>query len=330
MEPAPPRTYLAGWRRPWRRAPPEVTSWVETQLGGPVVTADDRIGGMSTGIASVVGDGNGRKLFVKAVNATENPGAAQLMADEIAAMARLPALPHVPTICGAVELRSAADRWRVITTPAVDGRPVRHPWRPDALQRVLPAWDEVAVDLAGVAWPTQARLAPFFGAWTKIAADGDDPWRDLATAWPEREDRVVALTAGTDDDPPVLSHLDLRADNILVAGGAATGPDGVWFVDWAHPGLAARWVDVALLLADVVGSGAEVTGGGPIDVVDVWRRHPVCGCYDPELVITTISGLAAALHLIGRAPPDEKLPHRQAWAAALADQLTPFVRRYSW
>jgi hypothetical protein len=103
----------------------------------------------------------------------------------------------------------------------------------------------------------------------------------------------------------------------------------VWFVDWAHLGLAARWVDLALLLADVVGSGADLSSDGPVDVLDVWRRHRLCSDFDPELLVCVVAGLAAALHLLARRSDDPVLSHRRRWAAAMADQMIPFVREHS-
>ena len=71
---------------------------------------------------------------------------------------------------------------------------------------------------------------------------------------------------------------------------------------------------LALLLADVVGSGADASTGGPIDVMDVWRRHRIGSQCDPELLICVVSGLAAALHRLARRPVDPLLPHRSRWA----------------
>lgn len=89
---------------------------------------------------------------------------------------------------------------------------------------------------------------------------------------------------------PALSHVDLRADNILLG----EQPGQVAFVDWAHPGTAAPWADEGLLLADVVTSGSSVESNGDIDVVHTFSRlhHDS----DPELAVALVSSLAAYLH----------------------------------
>jgi hypothetical protein len=264
-------------------------------------------------------------LFVKAVNGTENPFAVELASREAELAVRLPELPHTPHLLDAGPVRATPDAWWVMVTSAATGRAVCHPWQPADLSRVLSAWDDVALVLHATPWQSRARRAPFFTAWSALAADPDDPWHPLVTSWLDREARLVELVGGTAHDPAVLSHFDLRADNILVDGSS----EEVWFVDWAHAALSARWVDHALLLADVVGSGGDVTAGGPIDVLDVWRRHPLCGQYDPELLVCVVAGLAAALHLLARRPTDLVLPHRTRWGAAVAAQLLPFLRAHT-
>ena len=137
---------------------------------------------------------------------------------------------------------------------------------------MLRAWDPVAVVLRDTPWEVTSRPPPFFTAWSALAADHADPWQPLVTSWLDREARLIELSSGSTHDPPVLSHLDLRADNIVLSD--APADQDVWFVDWAHPGLAACWVDLALLLADVVGSGADASTGGPIDVMERLATAP--------------------------------------------------------
>ena len=322
-----PETFLHGERMSWAQAPPRVKHWVEARLGTRVARWDDRSGGMSTGIACVVTGDDARSHFVKAVNGSENPFALQLMTREAELSARLPDLPGVPRVLDAGEVLGADDAWWAMITPAAPGRAARHPWAPEELTRVLRAWDSVAVVLRDTPWEVTSRPPPFFTAWSALAADQADPWQPLVTSWLDREARLIELSSGTTHHPPVLSHLDLRADNIVLSDPRAD-PD-VWFVDWAHPGLAARWVDLALLLADVVGSGADASTGGPIDVMDIWRRHRIGSQCDPELLICVVSGLAAALHRLARRPVDPGLPHRTRWAAAMSEQMVPFVRRHT-
>ena len=323
----PPSTFLHGARMSWAQAPAEVTAWVEAHLGSRVARWNDRSGGMSTGIACVVTGEDGRSLFVKAVDGSENQFAVQLLIREADLSAQLPELPGVPRVLDAEEIPVGNDLWWAMISPAVPGHAARHPWRPGDLARVLRAWDSVAGILAATPWGLTSRPPPFFTAWSALAADHGDPWQPLVTSWLDREARLIDLSSGSSHDPPVLSHLDLRADNIVLTD--APADQDVWFVDWAHPGLAACWVDIALLLADVVGSGADASTGGPIDVMDVWGRHRIGSQCDPELLICVVSGLAAALHRLARRPADPQLPHRSRWAAAMSEQMAPFVRRHT-
>lgn len=320
-----PDTFLHGRRRPWAEVPAPVRAWVEDQLGEPVRSWVDRPGGMSTGIAAVVHGGR-RSLFVKGVDGVSNPKGARMYVREAEVAARLPRRPEIPPLLASGEVESDGGSWVLNVFPALTGSAVRHPWRAAELTRVLDAWHRLTPTLRDAAWDTTARLSVFFTGWATIASDDDDPWNGLAERWVEREAWMAGLAQGTPVDPAVLSHIDLRADNIVLADGS--GSD-VWFVDWAHPGLAAPWVDVALLLADVVGSGADRTTAGPIDVLDVWRSHPGCADHDPELMITLVASLAAVLHVSSRRDGHPALPHRSVWAGAMADHLLPFVRRHT-
>ena len=305
----PAHTFLYGARMSWTQAPVEVAAWVEARLGSRVVQWSDRSGGMSTGIACVVTGDDGRSLFVKAVNGSENPFALQLLTREAELSARLPDLPGVPRMLDAG--RDPGRRGRLVG----DDHPGRARSRRPASLAPAGAGQGAAGLGSGRRRPARHALGrsppgPHRSSRPGARSPPITPIRGspLVTSWLDREARLIEVSSGSTHDPPVLSHLDLRADNIVLAD-VPTDQD-VWFVDWAHPGLAARWVDLALLLADVVGSGADTSTGGPIDVMDVWRRHRIGSQCDPELLICVVSGLAAALHRLARRPVDPQLPHR--------------------
>lgn len=100
-------------------------------------------------------------------------------------------------------------------------------------------------------------------------------------------------------------------------------PGDVAFVDWAQPGSAAPWADVALLMADVVASGASAEGGGDIDVVATFAN--ACPSTDPELVIALISGLAAVMHSNAQDGVKPDRPHGHSWQVAVSEQMLPFI-----
>ena len=323
----PPSTFLHGRRTSWASAPPAVAAWVEATLDAPVADWHDRVGGMSIGIACVVTTATGTSRFVKAVNGTENPFALELAVRETELASRLPLLPHTPRIldAGAVTT-SEGDRWWVMTTPAAGGLAVRHPWQPTDLTRVLRDWEDVAVVLRQTAWEStsygQHRSSP-------PGAPSPPTEPTHGSRWSPAGSTARRGCSSWSVDPSTIRRCSPISTCAPTTSCVDSSGDQVWFVDWAHAGLAARWVDYALLLADVVGSGSDVSTGGPIDVLSVWRSHPITGQYDPELLICVIAGLAAALHLLARRPTDLLLPHRSRWSAAMAAQMVPFVRQHT-
>lgn len=319
--PTPPSTYLHGSRLGWSAAPQAVRDWVTDRAGGPVVDWRDRVGGMSTGLATVV-HGSRRSVFVKALDATDNPRGGVFYLREAESAALLPRLPSIPPLLDHGEIMVDDHQWVVIVYPALAGEPPSHPWRANDLARVLDAWRPVQGALAGVeGWPRRDMITALFNGWRTIAADPDDPWHDRADAWLEREARFVALI--TDPAADVIgAHVDLRADNILI------GPDGVWFVDWSHPDVAAPWLDPLIMLCDVVASGGDHGDGGDIDVLRVWSEHPVFRGADPDVLIDGISAFAAFMHAAGRQPPHPAVPHGRAWQRIVADRTLPFALRH--
>lgn len=317
-----PPTYLHGRRTGWADAPPEVRLLVQDQLGQDVRRWEDRVGGMSTGVAAVV-HGRSRSVFVKAVGHDDNPVGHELYRREAATAARLPTLPSVPALLAEADVPTASGRWAVVVQQAVDGHPVRHPWSLADLGDVLDAWQRVTPLLHTTSWDVPGAVGAFLRSWQVVHDDPDDPWSQLLRPWRSRLEEMDAHVDGSARHPPVLGHLDLRADNLL-----RDHRGGVWFVDWAHPGLTAPWTDPAVLLADVVASGGDRPDGGEVDVAGVWRRHPVAGGVDVELMRAVVVGLAAALHQRSRQPDVPGLPHRRTWAGAMAAGLRPFLLRH--
>ncbi|MFW6598374.1 phosphotransferase [Propionibacteriaceae bacterium Y2011] len=316
-----PDTYLHGARTRWHEAPAEVQDWVLARSGPLVDEPRDCRGGMATGVAAVV-PGAERAVFVKAIDAVDNPVGARMYTKEADQARRLPRHPTIPRLVDSAEVPVPAGTWRVNLLEAHPGSPPRHPWQVSDLSWVITAWAELQPMLAATPWDTSAELSAFFTGWREIAADPTDPWQSRAAAWVDREEALCEVIDG--GEAAVLSHIDLRADNILIGRTSAE----VSFVDWAHPGLAAPWADLALLLADVVASGVSVEAGGAIDVVDLFATHrPEI---DPALVVTLIAALGAFLHV--RAHREQVLPampHRHRWSAAASEGILPFIEAHS-
>lgn len=320
-----PDTYLHGRRTPWAEAPAALRDWVLTRSGPAIGTPRDCAGGMATGVAAVV-EGAERSVFVKAVDTDDNPMGGAMYRREAELAGLLPRHPTIPALLDAGPVDADGTNWWANVFQAAPGSPPHHPWQASDLARVLTAWADLAPTLHATQWSTSAGLSDFFTAWRSIAEDPTDPWQRRGRAWADREAALTAVVDG--DDAPggrVLSHIDLRADNLLVApDNRDTDVAAVAFLDWAHPGTAAPWVDVALLLGDVVASGADATAGGDIDVIATFAEyHPDV---DSELAITTISALGAFLHRRAhREEVNPAMPHRTTWARAASEQSLPFI-----
>ncbi len=335
-----PATYLHGARLRWSDAPHEVAAWLTGALGAPVTGADDRSGGMSVGVATVLTLGDGRRVFVKAVDGGHNPRGYEMYRHEADRATRLPRSPLIPALLADAAIDTDAGPWAALVFEAANGTAVDHPWRDADLVRVLDAWHELTPALHADAGDlASAELSEFLGRWRVVVDDPDDTWHPLLTDGPTGRrwaDRLAAMSAAVDggdggdgaEAAPVLSHIDLRADNILIGEPSETSPAGVWFADWAHPGLAAPWADPAILFADVVGSGADRADGGGIDVVERWRTHPATAPYDVERLLTVVVGLAVALHVGAQRPPNGLFPHQRGWERAMADGMLGFAVRH--
>jgi Ser/Thr protein kinase RdoA (MazF antagonist) len=322
-----PPTYAAGVRLRFADLPGAVSSWVARVLGGEIVAAVDKQGGFSPGVAAVVTTSDGTSGFVKAVGTSINADSVMFHRAEAAVMATLPDAPTVLRPVASASLDVDGADWEVMIFPVIDGDPPRHPWTAHELDRVLDALADLSARFTPSPWPpdeTRAqKLRAFFRGWTRIRRDERDPWSEHP--WiAGRLDDLVALEPVLHDRlrGDTLSHCDLRADNVLVS------PTRVWFVDWAHAGNAARWLDPVLLLCDVIASAADRVDGGEVDVPRLLVAHRAFAGVDPWNVWATIATLAATLHWFSRQPPPPALPTIRAYQELTAEALLRAVARY--
>lgn len=321
--PVRPSSYPVGVRLPFTQTPDAARAWVADQLGGPVDAVRDVSGGLSPGAAAVVRSGD-RSLFIKAVGSRVNPHSIDLYRRERTRGERLPALDGVLRPAGGVDLTIDGEDWAMISFPAIDGEPPRHPWRADEATRVLDRLAVLGDQLTPSPWPDDhealADVQSFFSAWSTLPEDDPcraDPWlRGRLDEFVERERALGdSLTGNT------LSHSDLRADNILLT------PDQVWFVDWAHPLNAARWLDPLILACDLITSGADRPDGGELDVPRLLREHPTFASADADTKIGLPLVLAGAMLVNSRRPSPPGLPTIRSWQGLLAERLLRYLRR---
>ncbi len=327
-----PVTYAAGIRRPYLDLPEPVRAWVEEVLGEPVARVEDKRGGFSPGVAAVVSGASGRSLFIKAVGSAVNPDAIRMYQEEQQHSARLPDIDFIPRTVAVAELAVGEERYAVSALPAIDAAPPPHPWRLADANR---AFDTIAglgdlltpspwsddIDRTGGADGPGRELDRFFGGWRR-PAEQQDPWRDDPWIGP-RLDRFAELEARTVEQMVgnTLSHTDLRADNLLF------GDDRVWVVDWAAAQNAARWLDPALLLADLVVSRADLADGGEIDVARFAVEHRAFSDVPFALTWAGVCLLAGALHRFSLQPAPPGLPTIRPWQAQCADTMITWCRR---
>ncbi|MDX3006685.1 aminoglycoside phosphotransferase family protein [Kribbella solani] len=236
--------HAAGVRLPYEKLPAALRAWVERVLGAAVISATTQQGGFSPGVAARLVTTSGRRAFVKAVGASLNPKTPELFRREITAMRGIGPLPVVPVL---YDVYDDGD-WVGMLFEDIDGRLPAHPWVQSEADRVLEAVAELTDALDPSPWPdapvVAVRSREFLSRWENVLADqlAVPDWMD------GRVEEFVALARTglqAQAEGKALAHYDLRADNVILTD------DRVVFIDWAHPGLAARWTDTVILHADM-------------------------------------------------------------------------------
>jgi len=209
---------VGGNRLRWGELPGFVREAIEDACGDRVVAADNREGGFSPGLASVLTLESGATVFAKAVSMARNEFTVAAIRNETRVLRTLPDTVPAP------RLRWSYDdgEWAVLVTDAVDGHTPAQPWRRDELVRFLDA----ATVLARSLTPSPIEAA-------KLA---DDP-EFYVEGWPE-------ATEGT-----ALLHGDLRADNFLLTR------NGFTVVDWPSVCVGQPWIDLLFALPSIAMHG---------------------------------------------------------------------------
>ena len=283
----------AGRRLTWSDLPAQVQSAVEDILGGRVSGAASQIGGFSPGSADRVVTTSGRRAFVKAVSAAQNPHTPDLHRREARIASALPASEHVPGLLGTFD----DGGWVAVVLEDVEGRHPVTPWVPAELDAVLAALAELSTSLTPSPVPglptARSDLADDFDGWARVQADAPsdlDPWVKARLA-----DLVRAAGRGLEAlEGRSLLHTDLRSDNVLVR------PDGgVVFVDWPWASLGPAWLDVLLLLVNV-----NLFGGHDMEALVSKHLAEV----PAEEVTGVLTGLAGYFVDVARLPPPDGIP----------------------
>lgn len=307
-----------GARRDWSELPRHVVSALEAALGGEIVAAETQPGGFSPGIAARVVLGGGERAFVKAVAHEPNPESPDFHRREARIIDALPAIAPAPRLRWTLD--EGPEGWVVLALEDVDGREPSLPWRPDELDRVLAAVDQLHASLTPSpvdAGSAGAVLEENVNAWHLLAVNtpaGLDAWsRRHLEELVELERAVAGAVAGE-----TLLHFDLRADNILLAR------DRVFFVDWPHATVGASWLDGVAFAPSVA------MQGGP-EPEALLRRWPSAVKADHQAVSCAVASVAGFFTYRALLPPPPGLPTLRPFQAAQGEVARQWLaQRLGW
>jgi aminoglycoside phosphotransferase len=301
----------ASHRLQWLEIPSRVREWIEATLGAPVVRADGQAGGYGPGLAARCELKDGRRVFIKAVSAAQNPDTPAMMRGEAAIVRGLPA--SVP----AARLLEVLDdgTWIVLVFEEVPGRQPTTPWVPAELERVARATVALARHEPPAGLPSVAdAFGPMFTGWRTLAIEDRtsvfDPWcrRHI--------DRLAALEVGWEDAArgDHLVHGDVRSDNMLLVG-----DHDVVFVDWTSTCVGAYWFDLLGMLPSI-----ELEGGGqPEEVLALAGLAAL----DHAVLAPVVCAFAGYFAERSRLPDPPGLPTVRAFQRAQGEATIAWLRR---
>ncbi|WP_394278398.1 phosphotransferase family protein [Microbacterium sp.] len=297
-------------RMPWSSLPPTVTRWVETELGGRVVTTKAQQNGFSSGSADRVVTDNGRRVFVKTVSRSRNAETLELHRREATIMRILPTEVRAPALLGVFD----DDEWIALMLDDVEGV---HPGEQHGAD--IPAVLDAIAELPEAAGRLSTlprlhdELAEDFSAWNSIVADDADA--TLPSLALTLRDRMIEAAVGAADAVvgDHLVHLDCRADNILIDGTGAA-----WLIDWPWASIGARWFDGVTYLLDVVMRGELVD-------VDGYLSHPLFETLRYEQLDAVLAALAGTFYNSARQPAPPNMPTLRAFQRAEADAAVAWL-----
>lgn len=310
----------------WSDLPEHVRDGVDAILGSAVVSTSPRSGGFSPGSADVVSTDTGERAFVKAVGVQQNPDTPGLIRREHAVLAAL-GTDHdgecFPRAYGMYD----RDGWVALVVQEVPGYTPELPWRHEDVLSAFDALARIGSWRAPHTWPRlEVELAPDFGAWSAVIENPPedlDPWvtEHAAELW-DLSVRALPRMAGDR-----VTHLDIRADNMLIDAAGTTR-----VIDWPWAARGAPWADSAMLLLNVVCfDGARSSARSCADADDRIDEYVARVCSvgaEKDDVYGVIVGLTGLMLDNARRPDPPGLPTVRAFQKAHARAGIRLLRRW--
>ena len=279
---------VASKSRPrWHELPATAHTHIERLLGGTVIAAQNCPGGFSPGFASRLRLADGRRAFVKAMDADAWPDEAVTHRTEAAITAVLPATVPAPRFLGAFD----DGHWVVLAFEDIDGGEPPQPWNPTDLDRVVAAVRQLAPAVTPSPIPLP-RDHPRLGGWAQLARDparlirlpDHSRWAadNLATLVQLEEEGLAAAQG------PSLVHFDLYPHNVLLT------PRGVLFVDWPHARLGTPVVDLVIVLSSAAADR--------VDPEPILRNHVAPAELEPSIIDAILAAHAGFMLGSGLSP----------------------------
>jgi len=305
-----------GNRLTWPELPSDVRDSIERLVGAAVTAAHSQSGGFSPGLASRLELADGRRVFVKAVNADRNPHSPGMFREEARIAAALPPQTPAPRLLGSHD----DGHWVALAFTDVDGRHPTIPWRQDELSLVLGALEPMWATLTPPPLDVSTMAETYGEEFTQWRAFADaphppeglaaaDPWAaanldllaDLCTRW-------LSILDGE-----TMLHADLRADNILLTA------DGVVFVDWPSCVGGPAWADLLFMCPSLSLQG--------VDAETAFTSVATCRAADPGLVDSLLAAIASLFIARSLQPPPPGLPRVRQFQLAQGRAALAWLRR---
>ncbi|MGC4175854.1 phosphotransferase family protein [Demequina sp.] len=304
-------------RMPWSEVPDAVVAAIGARAGSVVGSVEAAALGFSPGFAGVVRFSDGSRLFLKVMSGDRDPWSIHLNRREAEVLAELPGELPVPRLEWTLEVGD----WFVLATDVIDGE---HPVATNA-EHSEALW-AVFEELASAPAPAGLQAfhesdESFFTLWRTIAEDPGCVERlsshGEAGKWALANlDRLVEWGADGAEasEGDALVHGDLRADNILLAGGRA------FIVDWPWATRGAAWLDLAGYLPS-----HEMNGGDAC--WDVFHAHPLSRGVELRHERGIVAALAGYFTVMSTEPPHPALPGLREFQRAQAAPALRWLRR---